>query len=360
MHSLKDATAKITKAYGKEAGGKGYKFPQFERLPTGILPLDISLAGGIPMGAVSVFYGAEGSGKTQLALRCVAQFQKRYPKRKVIWIDVENAWDEEWVKLHGIDTDEVYLFRPTTAEEAADIADEVAMSEDAGLIVIDSIAALASIDQLEKSAEQVVMAGSAKPSTTMLRKINAGISAHSKAGQLLTAIYINQVRNKIGFVMGNPEHTPGPVYANYQAFLRLRLTAKPILKEKISPVPIYSDNSAKVAKKKFPCIRQASEWQTILYPYEGHKPLDLNNHKHAESLLEDLGYLTKNKSKWEVFDVRNPDTGELLEFTTKTAAVAYALDGYDAFLRFLVDDMLLLYKEDIQKTLEEAAKAGHK
>lgn len=371
MHKLTDAVSTITKAYGKTAGGLGFRFPSFARLPTGILTLDLALAGGIPMGAVSLIYGNESSGKTSLALRLAAQFQKRHGKgknaRKVVWLDVENAWDEEWVRLHGVDPDQVYLFRPTTAEEAADVADEVAMAQDAGLIIVDSIAAMSSIDQLEKSAEKVVVAGAAKPSTTLLRKIGAGITEHAKAGQTLTVIYINQPRMKIGFHMGNPEFLPGPVMQNFQAFLKLRLTGKAILKEKISPIPIYSDNTAKIVKKKFPCIRQSCEWQTMLYPWEHagkkHWPLEVNNRTHAEALLEDLDYLSKSatvKGKWDLFDIEHPDAGELLQFPTKTAAVDWAVERYDALTKFLIDDLLLLYKDDIKKQLEEAEKAGHK
>lgn len=349
MHNLSDAQKAITKAYGENAGGRGFRFPEFQRLPTGILPLDVALAGGIPMGAVSIFYGNESSGKTSLALRCAAQFQKRHgDKRKVVWIDAENTWDEDWVKLHGVDPDQVYLFRPTTAEEAADIADEVAMAADTGLLVVDSIAALASIDQLEKTAEQIVMAGAAKPLTTMLRKIGGGIVEHAKAGQLLTTIYINQTRHKIGFVMGNPEILPGPSMQNFQAFLKLRLSAKPILKEKIAAVPIYADNSMKVTKKKFPCIRTSAEWQTILYPWmyngEALKPLSVNNATHAEKMLETLDYLVKDGKQWVLY----PD-GEV--FPTKKAAVASRLADYDEFVKFLVDDLLLLYKDDIEAQL---------
>jgi len=371
VHKLSDAASTITKAYGKTAGGLGFKFPSFARLPSGILTLDLALAGGIPMGAVSLIYGNESSGKTSLALRLAAQFQQRHGKgknaRKVVWIDAENSWDDEWVRLHGVDPKQVYLFRPTTAEEAADIADEVAMSVDAGIIFVDSIAALSSIDQLEKSAEKVVVAGAAKPSTTLLRKLGAGITEHSKIGQTLTVVYINQPRMKIGFHMGNPEFLPGPVMQNYQAFLKLRLTGKAILKEKISPIPIYSDNTAKIVKKKFPCIRQSCEWQTMLYPWEQggtkHWPLEVNNRTHAETLLEDLDYLTKSetsKGKWDLFDLENPDAGELLQFPTKTAAVTHAIERYDALMKFLIEDLLMLYKDDIKKQLEEAEKAGHK
>lgn len=351
-----EAAAAIKKAYGAEVGGLGFKFPSFARLPTGILTLDIALGGGIPMGAVSLIYGNESCGKTSLALRAAAEFQRRYPDRKVAWIDVEQSWDEDWVKLHGVDPTQVYLYSPTTAEEAADLAKELALSEDIGFLIVDSLAALASIQQIEKSAEQVVVAGAAKPSTTLLRNCGAGIAEHRKAGQLLTVMYINQPRNKIGFVMGNPETLPGPAYQNFQAFLKLRLTGKAVLKEKIAPISIYNDHSAKIVKKKFPCIRQSAEWQMATYPYEAVnsqgkptgkkvKPLEVNNRTHAAALLEAHGFLhnagTKAKAEW-VLEV----TGEV--FPTKEAAIDSAMSDYDMLLDFFVDSFLLLYKDEIE------------
>lgn len=343
MHKLDEGVKTLHKHFGKGVGGQGADYPELSRLPTGIFTVDVALAGGIPLGAVSIFYGMEGSGKTSLSMRCVGQYQKRFPDKHAVWIDAENAWDRDWAKLHGVDTDRLYLFKPTTAEEAADIAKEVAYSEDAGFLVIDSIAALASNEQIEKTADKVVVAGAAKPTTNLMRGVGTGMVEHVKAGSQLTVIYINQIRHKIGFVMGNPEILPGPSFQNYQAYLKLRLTGKPIIKEKISAAPIYSDNSMKVAKKKFPIIRSSAEWQTILYPYNGFKPPDVNNHKTMEHLLEELGYLEKNGSEWLLY-------GE--PFKTKTEAVATALADYDNTLAQVCDDLLLLYKDKIAANLD--------
>lgn len=352
LKQLTDAQKAIHKAYGAQSGGRGFKFPNFPRLPTGILPLDISLAGGIPMGAVSLFYGNESCGKTSLALRAAAEYQRRFPDRAVCWIDVENAWDEDWVRLHGLDPDLVHLYKPTTAEEAADVAKELGMSEDAGLVVVDSIAALASIQQLEKSAEQTVVSGAAKPSTQLLRNLGAAITEHTKAGQGLTVIYINQPRMKIGFVMGNPEFLPGPVFQNFQAFLKLRLTAKPHLDEKIAPIPIYNDHGSRIVKKKFPCIRQSAEWQMAIYPYE-HKgvkvsPLEVNNARKLQLLSDQHGWIHQPAKKGEwVSEI----TGEV--FKTKTAALEAAIADYDGTLSFIVKRLLKLYGDPIQKALED-------
>jgi recombination protein RecA len=353
LKSLKDAASTIAGAYGDNAGGQGFEFPQVARLRTGILTLDISLGGGIPLGAVSLIYGNESSGKTSLCLRIAAQFQRAFPNRRVCWIDVEGSWDKDWVTLHGVDPKLVYLYKPTTAEEAADVAKELAMSEDAGLIVVDSIAALSSIQQLEKSAEQVVVAGAAKPSTQLLRNIGAGISEHSKAGQLLTAIYINQPRTKIGFVMGNPEFLPGPVLQNFQADLKLRLSAKAVLKEKLAAVPIYNDTSARVVKKKFPCVRQNSAWQMALYPYEGGtakspvkvKPLEVNNRHHLKAMLLERGWLTQEGTGKDAGWVLH-STGEV--FKTQAEGVEAALEDYDGTVEFAVDELLMLYKDEVK------------
>lgn len=354
LSKLSEASEKIAKAYGETAGGKGFKFPSFPRLSTGIFTLDVALAGGIPLGAASLIYGNESSGKTSLALRCAARFQKKFPDRKVCWIDVENSWDDEWSKLHGVNPDEVYLYKPTTAEEAADVAKELGMSEDAGLIVVDSIAALASISQFEKSAEQVVVAGAAKPSTQLLRNLGGAMTEHSKAGQLLTTIYINQPRDKVGFVMGNPEFLPGPRMQNFQAFLKLRLSAKPVLKEKLAAVPIYNDTSARIVKKKFPCIRQTASWQMALYPYTGGteknpvkvKPLDVNNAKHMETVFREQGWLYKEGNDWCLL----PD-GEL--FPTMQAAIQHAIENYEETVDFVTAELLLLYKDEIQAHIED-------
>lgn len=352
LQKLSAADMRIKKAYGDGAGGKAFKFPEWKRLPTGVLTLDVALGGGIPLGAMSLIYGNESSGKTSLCLRIAAHHQHLYPERKVCWIDVENSWDEDWVRLHQVDPDEVHLYKPSTAEEAADVAKEVAMSEDAGLVIVDSLVAMGSIAQLEKSAEQVVVSGAAKAQTSLLRNLGAASSEHVKVKQRLTSIIINQPREKIGFVMGNPEILPGPKLQNYQAFLKLRLTGKPVLKEKIAPISIYNDCSARIVKKKFPCIRQSATWQMATYPYEeGTKkvaPLEINNRTHAEAILTENGWLentgTKSKPAWVL-----AMTGEV--FPTKTAAMDEAMRDYQGLIRFFVDKLLILYSEEIKDNI---------
>lgn len=340
LTTMKEAVAAIEKSSGKGSHSFADKVLDFPRLTTGILPLDVGLGGGIPLGAVSMFYGPEGSGKTSLTFRCIAQFQKRFPKKAVVFMDIERALDSKFAAKHGVDTSKLHVFTPTTAEEAADQAKEIALAEDAGMVVVDSIAALTAIPQLEKSAEQVVVAGAAKPSTQMLRNIHAGIVEHSKVKDRLTAIYVNQTRNKIGFVMGNPEHTPGPVIANYQAFLKLRLSKRDILKEKIAAVPIYAENTARISKKKFPALRQEMKWETILYPYEQggkqYKPTETNSLKHLELMLDDLGWATKDKSGWINWH------GEV--FPTKGALMEAALANYDDTVHDLVVEYLKTYE----------------
>ena len=335
MHSMKEGLAEIHKLFGEGAGGRGHTFPNFTRLPTGIISLDVTLGGGFPMGAVSIIYGVEGSGKTSLATRLVAQYQRRFPKKAVVWVDVENEHDPDWKKLHGVDLNSLYVLKPTSAEQCSDMAGEAAMASDCGLLIVDSLAAMASYDQLEKTSDKTVVAGAAKPSTTMLKKVSAGIVEHTKAGDHLTVIYINQIRMKIGFVMGNPEILPGPTLQNYQAFLKLRLTGNPVLQEKIAAVPIYSEQIARIKKKKFATVRSEAKWSTILYPHKGLKPLDVNNHRLAENLLEECGFLTKHsKTEWLLH-------GEV--YPTKTAAVEAALADYDETVKDIVNHLQKLY-----------------
>lgn len=329
--TLAEATKKLSKKLGSEIGGLGANFMEFERLPSGIAALDIALAGGIPLGSVSILYGHESSGKTSLCLRLAAQHQHRFPDDAVAWLDPENSWDPEWAVKHGVDPSRVYVYKPTSAEEACDVVDAIAFAKDAGLLVLDSIPALSSIKQLEKQGEQHVMAGATKEVSDVLRKIGGASLEHTKRNHRLTTIYINQLRTKIGVMFGNPETIPGPALQNYQAFLKLKLRQKPILKEKIAPVPIYAECFAKVEKKKFPICMSAAEWSVITYPHEGHKPLDVNNRRVIEKMLEAYGMLAGSGKEWLLW-------GEV--FSTKTAALDAALDDYDGTITSIIQKML--------------------
>ena len=329
--SMAEAAKRIKKRYGDEAGGKAAKFPEFARLLSGVLPLDVALAGGVPLGAVSIVYGEPSSGKTSMCLRLAAQFQARHPEEAVVWIDAENSWDPTWAGKHGVDVESIYVFKASTAEEATDFVDSVAFAEDAGLIVVDSIAALASIAQVEKAGDQVIMGGASKEVARLIEKVGAAHTEHAKRKHRLTTIYINQVRHKIGFVMGNPEALPGPSKQEYQAFLKLRMKAKPKLDQKIAPIPIYAENSATVTKKKFPVCAMSAEWNTILYPYDGWHPLDVNNAKVAERVLSEVGALEKGDKGFSLWGVQYP---------TKKEAVQAALDGYDDTVQAVVEEIL--------------------
>ena len=336
MGNMNDASKRIKKKLGDEIGGQAVKFPEFDRLPFGIASLDIALAGGVPCGCVSIVYGPPSGGKTSLSLRLAAQHQKRFPDDVVVWLDVENCWDSGWAKKHGVDVDSMFIYKPTTAEEAADVLKEVAFAEDAGLLVVDSIPALSSISQVDKAGEAHVMAGSTREVSDVLRKIGAASAEHVKRGHRLTTVLINQIRYKIGFVMGNPEILPGPDLQNYMAFLKLRVTAKPKLDKKVAAIPIYSENAATVTKKKFPVCAMTAEWNTILYPYEGWKPLDVNNRKIIEKTLAEIDALGKGGAGWLLW-------GE--EFQTKTAALDSAMSDYDDTVRAIVDVMLNAQEE---------------
>lgn len=333
MHpsNMIEVDAALKKKKGDGIGGRGPDFIEFDRLPSGIFSLDVALGGGLPLGAVSIVFGHEGANKTSLCLRWVTQFQKRYPQDAVAWIDAENSWTNEWAVKHGVDIERIHVYKATTAEDAVDVADAVAFAEDAGLLVVDSLAALATLEQLEKEGEQVVMGGSSRKLKDLMLKVGAAHTEHSKRKHRLTTIYINQIRHKIGFVMGNPEILPGPSYQNFQAFLKLRLTAKPKIVEKIAPVPIYSENGAKITKHKFPVCSTTSEWMTMRFAHDGWKPLDVNNAKLAEKILTDEGAIAKHEKSWTLF-------GEL--FDTKKAAVEAALEDYDCTVKLLVKQIL--------------------
>lgn len=186
-----------------------------EAISTGSMQLDLALGiGGVPVGRILEIYGPEAAGKTTLALHIAAETQKK--GGTVAFIDAEHALDPNYAKKIGVDMGELLIAQPDHGNQALEIADMLMGQVD--LIVIDSVAALTPIEELEGSMEDMQMGAQARMMSKGLRKIVA------KAGKSGTTVCcINQLRMKIGFVLGNPETTPGGNALKYAASLRLEV-----------------------------------------------------------------------------------------------------------------------------------------
>ena len=209
---------------------------EITRIPTGSVALDIVTGGGIPESRVTLLTGGYSCGKTAVATKIVAEAQKLFKKRyedgsdpvfkKCCWIDAEGAFEDEWARKLGVDLDTLIVCKPEYGEQAWDIADVMTKTDDIGLIVLDSIAALVPQAEADESMNKLFMGDSAKMNNKFFRKLSGGMNGRdlSNVGEKApTVILINQIREKIGVMYGNPNTLPGGKGQEYTASLILEL-----------------------------------------------------------------------------------------------------------------------------------------
>lgn len=215
--ALKLAIEKIEKDFGKGSIMKlGDKTTvSCDVIPTGALALDIALGiGGVPRGRVIEVYGPEASGKTTLAQHIVAECQKK--GGIAAFVDAEHALDPEYARALGVNVDELLISQPDTGEQALEIAEELVRSSAVDIVVIDSVAALVPKAEIEGAMEDQQMGLQARLMSKALRKLT-GIVGKTNT----TVIFINQLRQKIGVMYGNPETTTGGNALKYYSSVRL-------------------------------------------------------------------------------------------------------------------------------------------
>ncbi len=226
-HALQEALADIEKRYGRGAIMKLGDAQDFEVevVSTGSLALDLALGvGGLPRGRITEIYGPEGAGKSTLAYHVVASAQRA--GGVAAYIDVEHALDKDHAESCGIDVVELLISQPDTGEQALEICDALVRSNAVDVIVVDSVAALVPRAEIEGEMGDSLPGLQARLMSQALRKLTAVISK-SRA----TVIFINQLREKIGVVFGNPEVTPGGRALKFYSSVRVELRRAESLKQ---------------------------------------------------------------------------------------------------------------------------------
>ena len=217
--ALDMALSGIEKQFGKGSVvrlGQSMRL-QVDSISTGSIALDMALGvGGIPRGRITEIYGTESSGKTTIALQTIAQAQKK--GGVCAYVDVEHAIDPEYAKNLGVDIDNLFISQPTTGEEALDIMDALIRSSAIDIVVLDSVAALVPKSELEGDMGDSHMGVHARLMSQALRKVAGSINRTNTA-----AIFINQLRQKIGVMFGNPETTSGGMALKYYASVRMEV-----------------------------------------------------------------------------------------------------------------------------------------
>ena len=217
--ALDESLKKIKRNYGKGSVMKlGEKVDtQISTVPSGSLALDVALGvGGYPRGRIIEVYGPESSGKTTVALHAIAEVQKK--GGVAAFIDAEHALDPKYAAALGVDIDELLLSQPDTGEQGLEIADALVSSGAVDIVVIDSVAALVPRAEIEGEMGDSHMGLQARLMSQALRKLSGSINKTKTI-----AIFINQVREKIGIMFGNPETTPGGRALKFYATIRLEV-----------------------------------------------------------------------------------------------------------------------------------------
>ena len=242
--ALDMALAQIEKQFGRGSIMRLGEKPRFDAsvIPTGAISLDMALGvGGVPRGRITEIYGQESSGKTTLAYHIVAEAQKL--GGVAAFVDAEHSVDAAYAAQLGVDIDALLVSQPDTGEEALEIVDALVRSGAVDVVVLDSVAALVPKAEIEGDMGDSHMGLQARLMSQAMRKIGGSLSKSNTA-----AIFINQIREKIGVMFGNPETTPGGRALKFWSSVRLEVRRIETLK--VSGEAIGTRVKVKVAKNK--------------------------------------------------------------------------------------------------------------
>lgn len=279
----------------------------FKHIPTGVFTLDMALFGGIPESLITLIYGRESSGKTTLALRAIANAQVKYPDQTPVLIDVEGTYDPVWGAMHGINNDRLELAQPETGEQALDIGDGVLRARDTSIVVVDSLAMLIPIKELEESLEEAQVGSQAKLVTKFCRKAVNAMLDERRHGHTPALIMSNQWRTKIGgwSPRGDPRTLPGGHAQHYVSSVKIEVLNREHMgtDDRDMETVDRNDHSFKIAKNKMGSGIRNGEFKMIR---NRSHPLGMGFIDEADTVAtwaKKMGVITGGGSSWHIDDV---------------------------------------------------------
>ena len=272
MKKLQDA---IAGKYGRGKVVRGEEIAKqtLERLPI-YSPIDKILGGGIPLGRVIEILGKPSVGKTSLCSIIAKKFQE--DGKKVAYIEVDNSLDLESMRRFGVNTDELYIVRPESCEEALDNLDAFIRTREFGCVILDCVAMLSPEDEVEGSMQDNQMALLARQLNKVLRKVHSGLQAEdlrdANTYNDVSIVLINQLRTKLGVLYGSPETSPGGLAREYSASIRVKVSRVEDLKNSAGEVIGVKSKLETIKNKTYypkkECVVSISHWHGGFYETE--------------------------------------------------------------------------------------------
>lgn len=361
MNEIDKLLRTANKKYGTTIMSKGGVTIEMPRIPTGSLSLDLETGGGIPVGKITTFSGHYSDGKTSIVLKIVAEFQRKFPDKDVVWIDAEGAWSDAWSATLGVDCASVYRVYPEYSQQAFDIAEQC-ISADVGLLVIDSIAALVPKEEAEATMEDWQVGLAARINGKFIRRTHSSLNEKRVNDVPPTVILINQLRENVGPYGGETE--PGGKAIGFAASLRIK-----IRKGDLYPKAKSNYDTSVVPKgqqiKFYVEKNKTAPPQTRGHFWFYFDTLDELRPKGCYDRIEEvLRYAKKYdivKQRGSMFDLVDFDTGEIVHTTKGSMELAkYIRDNLEARTRLEAQLMKLVTETNgsVEKQEVESGPSG--
>ena len=211
MSELEETRRAVQKRYGEATIKKGRNVVRPDRISTGIFTLDFALLGGMPMNRLSMVVGERHAGKSMISNLLIANAQRMYPDKVVVLLDIEGTFESTWAERLGVDLDALEIVECDSGEMAVDVGDAMIGTEDASLVVADSIAAITPMKEQEASAEDAFVGLQARLVGNFVRRMASSLVRERNRGHVVSVLFLNQFRSKIGGFagFGEPRSIPG-------------------------------------------------------------------------------------------------------------------------------------------------------
>lgn len=296
--SVSDYMLKIAGKYGHKTQKASEITSDVHRLPTGVFPFDLASGGGLLRGKVNLLYGPESGGKSMLSMLTMAHEMARSPDKSCVLFDLENSFDPNWAKALGVDLDRLHVVKPMFAEEVINILEGVLQAEDLSVVVVDSVAALITENELDSDASKMAVGSNSLLIGKFMRKMNIRMS-DVQGPNAPTLILLNQLRYKVGVMYGDPENVPGGKALHHTVSMMYRVSGKNIIDKKIDPDrPAFKEINISCKKHRANVYSMHAKFQIGLMHGEGVYPGYCDEWPTLQKMLKDAEVIRKGDKGW--------------------------------------------------------------